>query len=982
MSSLVDTRPVISPWKTCVVCRSGAGFKTPREFAQHLRDFHCSKEGGSFVCRYGMNGVCPSLPLEGVSDRDYDDHVSKDHIYCDTGGARKKTRVCELSQDGRSLDKAGGVSANTDPNIVQDQYKWTIHNASVNLPALLNDPRLVRRETDFFTKTWGQNFEKGEVLPSPFIPDVEPEHFEKYMRRVALRYRKHVRQKERINQQKNAAVDATASASQHLKQIEQHRAELDQIKLFMSTHFSLENPDIFNTVFPWTQIESGKTQPSSSTQPPSRQSSKLLQEKLSHYLDTVEVQIARQISTKSEAFFHAMTSHDELQDQLSHTLHTIKHLRDTIHRLDERMAKESLKIMRLTQTRANYVQLFNKLKIMSSIHETQPTIQRLLSDSEFIGALDLISTSQDVLAKDLGGIHSFRHLGSQLAEMERLIDKMLQADFSKYTSLELHRPVSDTVLLTDEERLVSILFGMLRQHKFNFVDVYREEAFTALKATVKQTIVEAVSAAEDVMDMEGSLADQMRLLDYPRWMTLLKDIFTNLLLILHRSKAFYGVALDVVGIASGRTKHPTSTAASDHSPLEEPEHLHVSVDDMDVMITEGEYDKTTASLRDMLNTICDYAHDRCVKVMTARAKDGFLERLSSSEFVNLSREVERFMADTESVCGRASVSLRGSLQSQANRFVTRFHEERKNKLSLILDNERWKQADVPAEFQALADHIASTGTCHTDHIASTGNLSVPERRPDTESRPTETLLVNGERYAVVGTVLMLVKMVMEYCQCVTDIPTAAPDLLSRLVDLLKMFNSRTCQLLIGAGARQLVGLKTISVRNLGLASRCLQLVVHYIPQVQTHFEAALPAKNHSMLKHFDKIVKDYQDHIEEICNKLVSIAENSLEGLLSKYEVKAPMPSQCFRSVCKQLAKLHEALLGVLPQQQVRELFVRMNTSFKRLLRQRLVVLGVTNDGSPQHGLVTSDLTFYAGSFVTLQGLEDLVHNMDDVWVR
>ena len=32
----------------------------------------------------------------------------------------------------------------------------------------------------------------------------------------------------------------------------------------------------------------------------------------------------------------------------------------------------------------------------------------------------------------------------------------------------------------------------------------------------------------------------------------------------------------------------------------------------------------------------------------------------------------------------------------------------------------------------------------------------------------------------------------------------------------QMFNSRTCQLLIGAGARQLVGLKTISVRNLGM----------------------------------------------------------------------------------------------------------------------------------------------------------------------
>ena len=29
--------------------------------------------------------------------------------------------------------------------------------------------------------------------------------------------------------------------------------------------------------------------------------------------------------------------------------------------------------------------------------------------------------------------------------------------------------------------------------------------------------------------------------------------------------------------------------------------------------------------------------------------------------------------------------------------------------SLILDNERWKQADVPTEFQELVAHISSTG---------------------------------------------------------------------------------------------------------------------------------------------------------------------------------------------------------------------------------------------------------------------------------
>lgn len=35
------------------------------------------------------------------------------------------------------------------------------------------------------------------------------------------------------------------------------------------------------------------------------------------------------------------------------------------------------------------------------------------------------------------------------------------------------------------------------------------------------------------------------------------------------------------------------------------------------------------------------------------------------------------------------------------------------RFSLILDNERWKQADVPAEFQALVDHISTSNSLTT-----------------------------------------------------------------------------------------------------------------------------------------------------------------------------------------------------------------------------------------------------------------------------
>ena len=37
-----------------------------------------------------------------------------------------------------------------------------------------------------------------------------------------------------------------------------------------------------------------------------------------------------------------------------------------------------------------------------------------------------------------------------------------------------------------QEKLVAIVNGMLWQHKYNFIDVYREEAFLAGKAIVRQ----------------------------------------------------------------------------------------------------------------------------------------------------------------------------------------------------------------------------------------------------------------------------------------------------------------------------------------------------------------------------------------------------------------------------------------------------------------------------------------------------------------
>ena len=102
-SSMDKIRTQKPPWSQCSVCREKTAFGSPREFCRHLRDFHCTREGGSFVCRYGRTGVCPSLPVDGVSDRDYENHIMRDHVeqdFGELGSVCLITRCVKVNCDG------------------------------------------------------------------------------------------------------------------------------------------------------------------------------------------------------------------------------------------------------------------------------------------------------------------------------------------------------------------------------------------------------------------------------------------------------------------------------------------------------------------------------------------------------------------------------------------------------------------------------------------------------------------------------------------------------------------------------------------------------------------------------------------------------------------------------------------------------------------------------------------------------------------
>jgi hypothetical protein len=64
----------------------------------------------------------------------------------------------------------------------------------------------------------------------------------------------------------------------------------------------------------------------------------------------------------------------------------------------------------------------------------------LLNQEDISRALECIHTAQEVLGNDLRGANCFRHLGSQLEEMTRMIGKMLIEEFESIVQREFAWP--------------------------------------------------------------------------------------------------------------------------------------------------------------------------------------------------------------------------------------------------------------------------------------------------------------------------------------------------------------------------------------------------------------------------------------------------------------------------------------------------------------------------------------------------------------
>ncbi|KAG0309326.1 hypothetical protein BGZ98_003441 [Dissophora globulifera] len=367
-----------------------------------------------------------------------------------------------------------------------------------------------------------------------------------------------------------------------------------------------------------------------------------------------------------------------------------------------------------------------------------------------------------------------------------------------------------------------------------------------------------------------------------------------------------GVASPKTPFAGSMQSPPTHGFSS--LQLEEEDDGHLSASAVTQLFRQLETES-----EEILFAVADLAHSRCAKLMGMRTEQS--ARLMPVEIYRLLRLTWSFVLQSELLSGYMCYGLRTAILTQSKAFLLQFHIEKTTQLALSVGEDQWAQVEVPWSSQSTANEVVAISTLSLQEARNKDftmvfniiNLSAPpppiqemddhdsymrsrlgpkgsggpinndKEEPKAEDpAPTKVLSIRDEVFFVVGCSLVLLDIVAEYLDILNNIPALTTDVMQRVIELLKLFNSRTCQVILGAGAMRSAGLKNITAKHLALASQSLSVFATLIPYIKSWIRSKMAEKQMVMLTEFDRILRDFQEHQNEIHAKLVAIMTERL----------------------------------------------------------------------------------------------------------
>ncbi|KAI4687081.1 uncharacterized protein J4E84_005452 [Alternaria hordeiaustralica] len=740
--------------------------------------------------------------------------------------------------------------------------------------------------------------------------------------------------------------------------------------IYFDENFHLENPRTFDVVSERSEVvrparttsndDFGANGSLDVPQPPGRKAlatNAILQEKLSWYMDTVEVHLISAISTASTSFFAALGSLRELQTEASDSVARIKGLREDLKRLDEQMAIGGLKVVEMKRRRENLRRLTDSVDQLQAVivglshcdeavvdGDLETAMARIEVIERLItGALDTTDTQSTSWLDsrlppqliDLRHLRALDGVFENITELKFRVGRGFEVRFvdTLLTDLREHVkrvPAHDTLerwtaasqkarganqkpktilpayMTTDEKlraELRASLYGLSGAQFTNQASAtFREAMIKEMKVLIRKHLP---SSSEDdtgsmasvstrggrgtsQQDKNSILARNLRAMDPEDAEVFFANIFTNIGEALRRLSTLIKVLLDVT---SGVTTPPAS-AGGLRSPPRSP-YMH-SIDDyvgnnvpapssndlqMELM--------QALDMSSLLGQAVDAAQTQITKLLKVRSEA--TANLPLERFLRYFNMCRLFADECEAVSGRSGAALKGVVNTHINDFVSKFADFEKQELIKAMDSDRWEPKDFDASDTEVLARLLKGMESDPPSWAETGDVlreiekpttngtsvqtnGASEEKPKEKNKTTIPAVVDEEKYTISESSTVVLRGIERFEILVSAMPSMTSEVSTSLCDYIKLFNSRLCQLILGAGAMQSAGLKNINTKHLAIASQTLSFLVAILPYIRECFRRrTASASNKSSIGEFDNVKRLLYDQQNQIHEKLTGI---------------------------------------------------------------------------------------------------------------
>ncbi|KAJ4401058.1 hypothetical protein N0V91_008199 [Didymella pomorum] len=742
--------------------------------------------------------------------------------------------------------------------------------------------------------------------------------------------------------------------------------------VYFEESFRLENPRTFDIVSERSEVVrpvrtasnddvNNVNGISDAPQPPGRKAlatNAILQEKLSWYMDTVEVHLISAISTASTSFFAALGSLRELQTEAAESVAQIKELREDLKRLDEQMAIGGLKVVDMKRRRENLRRLTDAVDQLQAViygvsHcdesvekgelETAAArleiIERLItgvldtSDSNVtswlnaqlpprlidlrgLRALDGIFEGMDEMKFRIGKGFEVRFLDTLLADLRdhiknvpsrETLERWVAASTKARGAPPAAKPKSMPAYLTTSTEFRSKLRANL--HGLNDAQFTNQAAATFREAVVKEMKIiirrylpsstdddaESMTSVStrggrghSQQDKNSILARNLRAMDAGDAEDFFTNIFTDIGEALRRLSTQVKVLLDVTSGVST----PPASAGGLRSPPRSPYMQNIDSymeagpngqngfgsNDLQMELMQA------LDLSSLLGQAVDAAQTQITKLLRVRSAQ--TAELPLERFLRYFKLCRLFADECEAVSGRSGSALKSAVNDHITAFVQKFSDFEKQELAKAMDSDRWEPKDFDASDTEVLARILRSMDSDPPSWAETGDIlsSLPEpttnstngatEAPKEKSKTTIPAIVDEEKYTISTSSTFVLRGIERHLTLLSHIPSMTSEISVCLCEYIKLFNSRLCQLILGAGAMATAGLKNINTKHLAIASQTLSFIIAILPYIRESARrrgGPTPSGAKPVGTEFDNTKRLLQDQQVSIHDKLTDI---------------------------------------------------------------------------------------------------------------